>query len=354
MSPSQQDGRPPGTTSHEASVTELGTQMRSYYGRPVIKEPVWKPEIPWYFFTGGLGGCSSVLGRIARSRGNDRLADRLLWISLAADTASPLLLIADLGRPERFHHMLRVFKVTSPMNVGSWILAGSGTASGIAAAAHVLGLTRLRDAAERVAAALGLPLSTYTAVLVSDTAVPIWHEARHDLPLVFATSSAATAGAAAALVSDPDAAAPARRVAIAGAIAENVAMQAMERRLGKLAEPYEQGAAGRYNKAAKALTLAGAAVLGLAGRRRAAAALGGALILGGEVCLRWSVFKAGFQSARDPRYTVEPQRARADEKRGRASSRTGRAHGVDPGRGAGDPDPDQRALDPDEPRQSGG
>src|SRR5581483_7141991 len=175
------------------------------------------------------------------SRGNDRLADRLLWISLAADTASPLLLIADLGRPERFHHMLRVFKVTSPMNVGSWILAGSGTASGIAAAAHVLGLTRLRDAAERVAAALGLPLSTYTAVLVS------------------ATGSAATAGAAAALVSDPDAAAPARRVAIAGAIAENVAMQAMERRLGKLAEPYEQGAAGRYNKAAKALTLAGAA-----------------------------------------------------------------------------------------------
>jgi formate-dependent nitrite reductase membrane component NrfD len=291
-------------------VTGHGPEPRSYYGRPVIKEPVWKPEIPWYFFTGGLGGASSFLGLLARRRGNDELANRALWIALAAESASPVLLISDLGRPERFHHMLRVFKVTSPMSVGSWILALSGTSTGFAATAHVLGLPRLRDAAERASALLGLPLATYTAVLVSDTAVPVWHEARHELPLVFAASSAATAGAAAGLVADPELAAPARRVALGGALAANAAMQVMELRLGTIGEPYRQGAAGRYSRLAKAFSLGGAAVLKLAGRRRSGAAIGGVLMLAGEVCRRWSVFEAGFQSARDPRYTVEPQRAR--------------------------------------------
>jgi hypothetical protein len=304
------NGKAPGTTSWDRSVTELGTEMRSYYGRPVVKPPVWKPEIPWYLFTGGLGGAASVLGRVARKRGNDELADAALWLSLAADTVSPLLLISDLGRPERFHHMLRVFKVTSPMNVGSWVLAFSGTSAGVAAAAHVLGLHRLRNGAEAVAATLGLPLSTYTAVLLSDTAVPVWHAARRELPLVFGASSAATAGAAAAIVAPPEAAAPARRIAVGSAVAGSLAMATMERRLGMLAEPYREGEAGRLNKLAKGLTLGGAAVLGLAGRTRAGAVVGGGLMLAGEACLRWSVFKAGFRSALDPRYTVEPQRER--------------------------------------------
>jgi formate-dependent nitrite reductase membrane component NrfD len=294
----------------DGSITAVGTEMRSYYGRPILKEPVWQPEIPWYLFTGGLAGASSFLGRLARRRGNHELADAALWISLAGDAVSPLLLVSDLGRPERFHHMLRVFKVTSPMNVGSWILAGSGAASTAAAAAHVLGLRRVRDAAETVSALLGLPLATYTAVLVSDTAIPVWHEARRELPLVFGASSAATAGAAAAMAVEPDAAGPARRIAIAGALAELGAFEVMERRLGMVGEPYRREAAGTYAKLAKGLAAAGAAVLGIAGRRRIGAVAGGSLVLAGEICLRWSVFRAGFQSARDPRYTVEPQRAR--------------------------------------------
>jgi hypothetical protein len=297
-------------TGRNGSVTALGTEMRSYYGRPVIKPPVWKPEIPWYFFTGGLGGASSFLSYLARKRGNDELADAAMWISLAADSASPVLLISDLGRPERFHHMLRVFKVTSPMNVGSWILAFSGASSSLAAGAHVLGLTRVRDAAEAVSAALGLPLATYTAVLLSDTAIPAWHEARRELPLVFASSAAASAGAAAAMVAPPDVAGPARRIGIGAALVENLATTAMERRLGMLGEPYREGASGRLKSLAKGLSLTGAAVLGLAGRRRAGALLGGGLLLAGEACLRWSVFKAGFASALEPRYTVEPQRER--------------------------------------------
>jgi formate-dependent nitrite reductase membrane component NrfD len=196
------------------------------------------------------------------------------------------------------------------MNVGSWLLAFSGTASATAAAAHVLGLRRVRDTSEAVAAALGLPLSTYTAVLLSDTAIPVWHEARRELPLVFGASAAATAGAATAMVTPPASAAPARRIAVAAALAETLATTAMERRLGPLGEPYREGESGRLNILAKGLTLAGAAVLGLAGRRRAGAILGGGLVLAGEACLRWSVFRAGFRSALDPRYTVEPQRER--------------------------------------------
>jgi len=107
------------------SITERGTTMSSYYGRPIVKEPVWKPEIPAYLFTGGVAGASSVLHGIARLTGNHELAKTSLYVGAAADLASPLLLISDLGRPERFLNMLRVFKVTSPMSVGSWVLVVS-------------------------------------------------------------------------------------------------------------------------------------------------------------------------------------------------------------------------------------
>ena len=127
----------------DGSITAVGTEMRSYYGRPILKEPVWRPEIPWYFFTGGIAGASSVLSLVARLAGNERLAKRSLYVAAAADIVSPVLLISDLGRPERFLNMFRVFKVTSPMSVGSWVLGASGTASGTAAAI-ARGILRLR------------------------------------------------------------------------------------------------------------------------------------------------------------------------------------------------------------------
>jgi hypothetical protein len=109
----------------------------------------------------------------------------------------------------------------------------------------------------------------------------------------------------------PAEAGPARRLAVAGVLAENAAMTVMERRLGFVGEPYHEGAAGKLNTVAKATTLAGAWLLGRRGRgSRGAAVVGGALVLAGEVALRWSVFKAGFQSARDPKYVVRPQRER--------------------------------------------
>jgi formate-dependent nitrite reductase membrane component NrfD len=278
-------------------------EVRTYYDQPVLKEPVWKPEIPWYFFAGGMAGAAAPLAFGAELAGNRALAQRAWLLALAGAAVSPALLIKDLGRPERFYNMLRVFKVTSPMSVGSWVLAGFGTATGLA----TIGFRPARP----VAAALGPFMATYTAALVADTAIPVWHEARAELPFAFAGSAAASAGAALALLTPAQAAGPARRLVVGGTVVEVAAMLAMERKLGELGEPYQQGEAGRYARAAKALTAGGGAAMAIFGRRsRAGMAAGAAATLAGAVLSRWSIFRAGFQSARDPKYVVKPQRER--------------------------------------------
>ena len=300
------------------SVTARGTTMDSYYGRSIVKEPVWNPEIPVYFFTGGLAGASAVLHGVAKLAGNERLAKSTLFVGAVADVASPVLLIKDLGRPERFLNMLRMFKVTSPMSVGSWILifqSGASVTSALLELLDVLKPARIASAA--VSFTAGPPLATYTGALLANTAIPVWSEARDELPWLFGASAAASAGAAAAVFTPTEAADPARRAALAGVAVELGLMTAMERKLGFVGEVYKQGEAGRFNKIAKGCTVAGSALLALRGKRsRAAAVAGGSLILAGELALRWSVFKAGFQSARDPRYTVLPQKERLAKKRG--------------------------------------
>jgi len=311
------------------------TEVRSYYGRPVIKEPTWTWQIPCYFFTGGLSGASSVLSLSAKLFGNEKLSKTALYIGAVADAVSPLLLISDLGRPERFHHMLRVFKVTSPMNVGSWILLVNGGASNTAAALELLGILKpIKLLAESVAAFFGPPLATYTGVLVADTSIPVWHEGRHELPWIFGASATASAGAAACLFLEPDDARPARRCAVAGVAAEGIAMELMERRLGETGEVYKQGAAGTFARTAKVLAGGGALLVAARGRKsRAASVLGSAMICAGELCLRWSVYKAGFQSARDPKYTVKPQRERARREGTKATTLPGEK-AASAGRGA--------------------
>jgi len=298
------------------SITQVGTEMQSYYGKPIVKEPVWKAEIPFYLFTGGVAGGASVLHGLARLTGNHRLARSSLYIGAVADAVSPVLLVSDLGRPERFLNMLRVFKVTSPMSVGSWILFVSSGASTTAATLELLGALRpAKWLAEAVSFVTGPPLATYTGALLANTAIPVWSEARDELPWLFGASAAASAGATAAMVTPAAAAGPARRAAVAGVAAELGLVRLMRRRLGFVGEVYELGEAGRYARVSSLCAAAGAGLLALRGRRsRPAAVVGGALVLAGEVALRWSVFKAGFQSARDPRYTVLPQRKRIEER----------------------------------------
>jgi formate-dependent nitrite reductase membrane component NrfD len=300
------------------------TRRDSYYGQPVIKEPVWTPEIPWYFFFGGLAGASGTLASVSARR-HPELARRAWLTSFVAVSVSPVLLISDLGRPKRFLNMLRMFKVTSPMSVGSWVLVGSGATTGVATLHLLTGrLAALARLCRPAAGVLGLPLSTYTGALIAQTAIPVWHEARRELPPLFGAGAAVSAGAAAAVLAPVEQAGPARRLALIGAAAELGLVPLMEHRLDELAAPYREGAAGAYGQAARALTVAGALLTaGPARRWRAAALAGGAMLLAGAVCERWSVFEAGFQSARDPAYTVGPQRRRVRGGQGHGASRHG-------------------------------
>jgi len=285
----------------------------SYYGRPILKEPVWTWEIPTYFFVGGLAGGATVLGAVADASGRHALARRAWPIALAAAGVSPLLLISDLGRPDRFYNMLRVAKPTSPMSMGTWILTGLSGSTAAASAHALLGwFPRLGPVSKAAAGLLGPFLATYTAVLVANTAVPAWHEARRELPFVFAGGAAASAGAAVGMLAPSGEAGLARRYALAGAALELTAHAAMERRLGPPGEAYRTGAAGRLAAAARGLTLGGAALTAASARRggRAARVAGGALLLAGAATQRWAVFRAGVQSAREPAHTVEPQRRR--------------------------------------------
>jgi Polysulphide reductase, NrfD len=297
--------------------------LRSYHGQPVIKKPVWAWEIPVYFFTGGMAGASAGLALGAELRGNRTLARRSWAIALSSVSLSPALLISDLGRPERFLNMLRMFKVTSPMSVGSWVLSVSGTSTGLAATTAWTGLfPRAGRIAKPVAAASGLPLATYTAALIGNTAVPVWHAAHRELPFVFAAGAALSAAAAAVVVTPPDAARPARRLALIGAVAELGAEEVMERRLGALASPYQAGVPRVSKRVSQMAITTGAGLLAArGGRSRPAAALAGGLLCAGAMATRWSVFKAGSASAGDPEQTVGPQRDRIARGEGRGAIR---------------------------------
>jgi formate-dependent nitrite reductase membrane component NrfD len=296
----------------------------SYYGRPVVKAAPWTTDIPSYVFLGGLAAGSSLLGAGADLTGRDSLRRPARIAALGAISASMVALIHDLGRPSRFHHMLRVAKPTSPMSVGSWILTAYGPLAGLAGAAEILGAVpgerslpvplRAVQLSARpaglLAGAVAPAVATYTAVLLSDTALPSWHEAWRELPFVFAGSAAAAAGGLGLIGADVDDAGPARRMAVGGALLDLAAGEAMSRSMGRAAEPLHQGRAGWLMKAAKALTAAGAAGA-VAGRRsRLASAVSGAALLAGSACTRFGIFYAGQASAHDPKYTIVPQRER--------------------------------------------
>ena len=269
-----------------------------YYDRHILKPPVWTWEIPAYFFLGGTAGASAVLAALARLAGNHRLARSATLAATACIALCPPLLIDDLGRPERFLNMLRVFRPTSPMSVGTWILSLFGGLSSVAAGSELTGVARpLGRLAELAAAGLGPALSTYTAALLAQTSIPAWREARRYLPFLFGAGSAAAAGGLACITTPASAAGPARRLAIGAALAEIAVSKTMERGLGATGEPYRVQAAAPYSRAALLLMVSGAAVLAGLGRRRPGAVAGGALIMAGAAATRFMVWKAGDISA---------------------------------------------------------
>lgn len=294
----------------------------SYYGRPIVKASPWEKDIPAYLFLGGLAAGSSLLGAGADLTGRPALRRNSRVAALATITVSFAALVHDLGRPARFVNMLRVAKPTSPMSVGTWILTGYAPLAALAALAEgrdllprrlswAAGLLRLGARPAGLGAALLAPaIASYTAVLLTDTATPTWHDAHEHLPFVFVGSASAAAGGLGLLASPLSESAPARRFAVGGALLELAVEHRMEQAMGLTAEPLHQGRAGRLMRASKALTAAGALGAAVSCRSRLLSGLSGVALLAGSACMRFGVFEAGQESTRDPKYVVVPQRER--------------------------------------------
>ena len=289
-------------------------EFQSYYGRPILKVSRWKePHLPAYLFLGELSGALAMVGTIADATGRTSLARTARLASAAGAYGGGAFLTVELGRPERFLNMLRVAKPTSPMSMGSWILlAHSGLVSAAAASevtGRLGGLGRLAGAASALTGPL---LAAYPGVLLANTAVPAWHEAYRELPLLFAggaLTAAGAAGLAASAVSrDRADFGAAYRLAVIGAGIESLAGYGLETRPGLSAEPYRTGPGGRMLTVARYLTLGGGVVALGARRSRTAAAVSAALLTGGGLAAKFAVLRAGKASAADPRYVVASQR----------------------------------------------
>ncbi|MDN5585430.1 MAG: polysulfide reductase NrfD [Brevibacterium sp.] len=343
-------------------------EFSSYYGRSIVKAPPWGDEIALYLFLGGLAGGSSLLGLGAQfsDRPGLRIATRLTAITATA--AGGAALVADLGRPERFLNMMRVFKISSPMSLGTWILSGFGVGSGVLTAIEVDRLTGLRlplgplrrilhafeTPAALESALFATPLAAYTGALLGDTAVPTWNAAgRNGLSFVFVSSAAMAAGGAGMALAPVRETGPARLLALAGAAGDVIGMDRMKKGMHPAeVDPLEDGEPGRKLHRAEKLLIAGAvgtAAVEVGARvfakkvaqgagaggvgtggagsssrswktraaLRALSVVSGAAVAAASAYTRFGVLEAGIESTKDPRHVVEPQRARLEERRAR-------------------------------------
>jgi hypothetical protein len=291
-------------------------EFTSYYGRPILKRPTWKsPEVPVYLWAGGVAGTTAGLAALADATDRPTLRRSGRVVAAGSALVGTAALIHDLGRPARFLYMLRVIKPTSPLSIGTWILSPFAAMASAAAVSELTGIApRLGRLAGWGAAALGPMLASYTAVLVADTAVPAWHEARHELPVLFVGSAAAAGGGVGLLAAAVTDNRPAARLAAVGVAVELAAGRLLEQRLARLPggieQAYRAGRAGRWNRAAYVLSVAGGLGALLGRRSRAASVASGLALLAGSLATRFAVFEAGMASAVDPKHVVAPQRAR--------------------------------------------
>jgi polysulfide reductase-like protein len=295
------------------------TPVTGYYETPLLKEPPWTWEIPLYFFVGGAAGSAAVLGAIADYSGADRnLVKRARWIAAAGSVISPALLIADLGRPERFLAMLRVFKPQSPMSVGVWTLLGFSTSAAAAAFAGFLNdrygpslpLGLLENAGQAASLAFGLPFSNYTGVLIGATAIPVWNRNVGDLPLHFAASSLGAAVGMLELMGHGKSRAL-EALGLGAAIFESWEGLRIEGRSHPHLDPLKHGASGWLTRTGGILSGPVPAILRLlgarGGNRRSVSlrrwAAWSAIV--GSLITRFAWIRAGHRSARDWKLPLE-------------------------------------------------
>ena len=233
----------------ELSSSRLSTES-GYYGKPLLKPPAWTFEVPLYFFTGGTAGAAAIIAAAAQiMRADFRLVRDARYLAAIGGAVSPALLIADLGMPSRFLNMLRVFKVQSPMSVGSWTLflfsSSSAAAAFLSAAerkARAWPVRAISSVSEFLSLLSGASLASYTGVLIGATAIPVWNANARMLPLHFAASGM---GAAAAVLELRNPETPAlNAIGIAAAASETLIGVSLELRKNPALEPLKRGKSG--------------------------------------------------------------------------------------------------------------
>jgi formate-dependent nitrite reductase membrane component NrfD len=287
----------------DGATPELADTIRG----PMMKPPVWTWEIPLYFWFGGMAAGSSFVALAADLAGDERSARIARRVALGALAPSPALLIADLGRPERFVNMLRVFKPRSPMSMGAWALTLFANLAAAGVGADLLGRHR---AAKRIGAASALVggyFGSYTGVLLGATAVPVWARSRLLLGPIFVATGALTGAAACRLVlvaGGLPLGHPTRealgRVESAAMVAELALSELNGALLGDDARPLEEGRSGHAFRAAEWLARTGMALrivryrLGPGSHHVASVCY-----LAAALCFRYAWVWAGPPSARD-------------------------------------------------------
>ncbi len=286
---------------------------------PVMKPPVWTWEVPLYFWFGGMAAGASFVGMACDLAGDHRSARIARMVALGALAPSPPLLIKDLGRPERFLNMLRVFKPRSPMSMGAWCLSLFGGLGTAAVGADLLGRRRTAQGLGAANAVVGGYLGSYTGVLLASTAVPVWARSRLFLGPIFVSTATLTGAATTRLALAATGVPTGHPTRIALGRVESWAMaselvlsEINERRLGRLATVLEEGAGGRWFTAAKVLARTGMA-LRLAYRRGGPWThhVASVCYLGAGLCFRYAWVRSGPSSARDDEAVARMARGRA-------------------------------------------
>jgi formate-dependent nitrite reductase membrane component NrfD len=302
------DGQVPAAARVMRGGSEVPVPVRG----PVIRPNVWTWEVPVYFFFGGMAAGASFVALACEVAGDERSARIARFTAMGAAGCGGPLLIADLGRPERFHHMFRIFKTRSPMSMGAWCLLAFTQAGGGAVAADLLGRRRVARALTAATAACGVYLGSYTGVLLAGTAVPAWNRSRAFLPPIFVCTATASGAAATRLAlaaaGVPRRGAPTRRALAAleaASMAAELVLSALnDRRLGVAGRALESGRSGRLLKTARALNGAGLAVRAARALRPArvparADDVPSALFLAAAILYRLGWVSAGRPSALD-------------------------------------------------------
>jgi formate-dependent nitrite reductase membrane component NrfD len=286
---------------------------------PMIHAAVWTWEVPLYFWLGGIASGSSFVALAADLAGDPATARSARRVTLGAAIPCAPLLVMDLGRPERFLNMMRIFKTRSPMSMGAWCLSMFSGAAGTAVLADLLGRRREARLLGACTAMCGTYLGSYTGVLLASTAVPVWARSRLFLPPIFVCTAAATGAAANRLVlaaSGAPVGHPSRTAlgtVETGAMATELVLSSLnERRLGRFGEALDTGRANRLFELAK-WSVRGGLALRFARRRVGPWThhLASVLYLLGGLSFRFAWIEAGRNSAADDEAVARMARVRA-------------------------------------------